>query len=254
MLGGHQVATIDGGPTGFLIDDHIAIDAGGTTRGLNIHEQARIDTILLTHHHFDHIRDLPMIGLVALDLGRQIDIHCSDLVKDILEAHILNGSIWINFFTWLNPVEPTFRHHRVDPGKRFRVGPYDVLPIDNRHHPVPVTGYEICTPENRRLLYTGDTGPGIRDIWGLVNPDVLITEVTWPNDKRDLAGMAGHMTPELLADELEAFRAEKSRLPDVYVCHVNQYYGDTVARELVEASARLGIPIRHASEGVEIVL
>ena len=79
ILGGHQVESAEGRATAFLIDGTIAIDAGGLTGGLTIDEQAGIDTILLTHYHFDHISDLPYIGLLALETSRQIDaaLHAS---------------------------------------------------------------------------------------------------------------------------------------------------------------------------------
>jgi len=143
----------------------VAIDAGGLTGGLTVDEQSAIDTILLTHYHFDHIRYLPFIGLPALESSRQIAIHCTQLVYDALLKSILNEVVWLNLF---RPVpggaSAAFAHRRVSAGIPFAVKQYEILPLDNRHHPVPVIAYQLTGPDGRRLLYTGDTGPGIRDV------------------------------------------------------------------------------------------
>lgn len=254
VLGGHQVASSGGGPIAFLIDERIAIDAGGLVGGLSMPQQNGIDCVLLTHYHYDHVRDLPFLGLAALDTGRQVDIYCTQIVKDALQQHLLCPPLWIDLFAGLDPNRPTFLHRPVVPGTPFEVGGYDVLPIDNRHHAVPVVGYQVATPEGRRLVYTGDTGPGIHDTWHLVDPDVLITEVTWPNDMDSLGRAAGHMTPRMLEAELVALREMKGKLPRILVCHVNQRREDEVVAELNEVAQRLHASIELAREGTLIDL
>ena len=64
ILGGHQVESAEGRATAFLIDQTIAIDAGGLAGGLTLAEQARIEAVLVTHYHFDHVTDLPFLGLL----------------------------------------------------------------------------------------------------------------------------------------------------------------------------------------------
>lgn len=256
ILGGHQAESIGGRATAFLIDGTIAIDAGGLTGGLTLEEQHRINAVLITHYHFDHVRDLPFLGLLGLEKKRQIDVFCTQQVRDTLVQHLLNGVLWLNLFAAVGPTMliPTFRHHRVDAGRPFKVGPYDVLPVENRYHPVPVTGYQVQTAEGKRLLYTGDCGPGIRDIWAGVQPDLLITEVTFTDVHSDVARMVGHLTPRLLEEELTAFRDAKGYLPRVLICHVNQAYDTEVARELAEVAQRLRAPIEVAREGMRIEL
>jgi ribonuclease BN (tRNA processing enzyme) len=255
ILGGHQVESSEGRATAFLIDGTIAIDAGGLTGGLTLAEQLRIKSILVTHYHFDHITDLPFIGLLALETKNQIAIHCTQQVRDALVQGLLNGVIWLNLFNSVpGSPEPAFAHRRVVAGTPFELGAYQVLPIDNRHHTVPVTGYQVTTPGGKRLLYTGDTGPGIRDIWPLVQPDVLITEVTFPEAHADMAKMVGHLTPRLLEDELAAFREVKGYVPRVLICHVNQQFDELVAEELAEVARRLQATIEIAREGMTLDL
>jgi 3',5'-cyclic-nucleotide phosphodiesterase len=255
ILGGHQVTSCEGRATAFLIDGTIAIDAGGLAAGLSLAEQERIEAILLTHHHFDHITDLPFIGLLALESGRPVEVHCTQLVHDTLVQSILNGAVWLNLFRPI-PGAPAaaFVHRRVTAGTPFTVKQYEVQPVENRHHPVPVTAFQLTSPEGRRLLYTGDTGPGISDIWPLVKPDLLVTEVTFPSARENVARIAGHLTPALLEVELVAFRDRRGYLPRVLVCHVNQAGQDEVERELAEVARRLQAKIETAREGMRIDL
>jgi len=167
----------------------------------------------------------------------------------------MSAPIWpLNLFAGLDPAAPTFRHHAVLPGVTFKVGGYAALPIDNRHHAVPVLGYQFTAGSGHRLLYTGDTGPGIRDIWPLVDPDVMITEVTWPNEMQDMGAQAGHLTPGTLEAELVALREAKGGLPRVVVCHLNQRHEEKTRDQLTKVARRLQATIEVADEGMLIDL
>lgn len=253
VLGGHQADSSEGRPISFLIDGTIAIDAGGLAGALSVAEQQRVEHVLVTHQHYDHIRDLGFLGLTQLVAGRQVEIHCTHLVYDLLRRTILSNAIWLDFFARPDPAKPTFVHRPVEPGRPFRVGPYEVKAIDNRHHSVPVVGYELTTPGGKRLYYTGDTGPGIRDTWAAVQPDVLITEVTYQNSVA-AAAEHGHLTPLLAEAELAAFRDEKGYLPRVLICHANQVHAAAIAEELAEVARRLRVAIDLTHEGLTLKL
>ena len=47
---------------GFLVNDVVLVDAGTIGSQLLLHEQQRIQSILLTHLHFDHIKELPTLA------------------------------------------------------------------------------------------------------------------------------------------------------------------------------------------------
>ena len=254
VLGGHQVASSEGRPIAFLIDETIAIDAGGLANSLSLVDQQKIKSILITHYHFDHLADLPFVGLAALEIEAQIEVISSQLVFDMLTKHLLNNVLWLDLFNGPDRERPTLVHRLVSTASEFQVGEYTVLAVDNHHHPVPVIGYQFTSSTGQKLLYTGDTGPGINDIWPLVRPDVLITEVTMRNAKSDFVPLIGHLTPMLLERELVHFRELKGYLPEVIACHVNQAHEAIVVRELAEVEARLGTSIRIAREGMRIDL
>lgn len=249
VLGGHQADSTEGRPISFLIDGTIAIDAGGLTGALSMADQNRVEHVLLTHQHFDHIRDLAFLGLNALVAHRQVQIHCTHVVHELLRQTILNNAIWLDFFVRPDPHNPTFVHQPIEPGRTYEVGGYTFRTVDNRHHSVPVVGYEVEAASGKRLLYTGDTGPGIRDVWAQVQPDVLIIEVTYPNAER-AAPEHGHLTALLAEQELIAFRDLKGFLPRVLVCHPNQAHESVIADELAEVARRLQAEIEITHEGL----
>ena len=50
------------GTCGFLVNDRVLVDAGTVGSRLYLEEQRRIRVVLLTHLHFDHIRELPTLA------------------------------------------------------------------------------------------------------------------------------------------------------------------------------------------------
>jgi ribonuclease BN (tRNA processing enzyme) len=253
VLGGHQADSTEGRPTSFLIDGTIALDAGGLTAALSTDEQLAIEHVVITHQHYDHIRDLGFLALAMLTARRHVEVHCTQVVYQLLRQTILNPAIWVDPFVMPEATRPTFVYRPVTPGRPFKIGELHFSPLDNRHHTVPVVGYEITAPSGKRLLYTGDTGPGIQDIWPSVKPDVLVTEVTLPNAEAQ-APLFGHLTAELAEVELRAFREQKGYLPRLLICHVNQAQQEVVGAELKDLARRLQASVECTREGLRVVL
>lgn len=67
-LGAHHSESRDTKVACLLIDDTLAVDAGALSAGLTFQEQLGIKRILITHHHYDRIKDIPMLGL-PLDIN-----------------------------------------------------------------------------------------------------------------------------------------------------------------------------------------
>jgi ribonuclease BN (tRNA processing enzyme) len=47
--------------TGFLLDGTIMVDGGTITSVLSMEEQININSILVTHAHLDHVRDIMLL-------------------------------------------------------------------------------------------------------------------------------------------------------------------------------------------------
>ncbi|MBI2865349.1 MAG: hypothetical protein HYX94_12405 [Chloroflexi bacterium] len=237
---------------GLLIDSLMALDAGSITSVLTLEEQAVIRHVLLTHQHFDHIKDLATLGFNRLGRG-QITLCCTPEVRAAIEETIFNRLIWLNFFEMPTPEEPTFVHLPVSVGPTFSLEGYRIKPVPS-NHPKPVTGYEIESSDGGILLYTGDAGPGSGAAWASSSPDLLITEVTYPNALSDRGAQFGHLSPDLLAAELESFRQARGSVPPVAVVHVNPYYEAQIAGEISAVACRLSTAIWLPAEGSVITV
>ena len=93
--------------TSFLLDRDVLIDAGTGVGDLTLDELARIDHILVSHSHLDHVL---AIGLLADSVARRragaapIRVHALPATIDALRKHLFNGVIWPDF-TCLPSVE-----------------------------------------------------------------------------------------------------------------------------------------------------
>ena len=70
-LGAHLAKVKGVRLTSLLIDGVPAVDAGGVTSALSLPEQREIDAVLITHHRFDHTRDLATVAVNAGYLSAQ---------------------------------------------------------------------------------------------------------------------------------------------------------------------------------------
>ena len=252
FLGAHNAESRQTAYASLLIDGVLAIDAGALTRGLSLPEQYALQAIVLTHRHYDHVRDLPALAINLYSAGRSIDIYSSQEVRDAALERLFDGVLYPNFLA-RPPEAPTLHHHPLRQGRPVAIAGYAVLPLAVPHG-VPATAYQINRPGGRKLFYTGDTGPGLGRCWEQTSPDLLITEVTLPNDQEETARAAGHLTPALLKVELEAFRQLHGYLPQTVITHVWPDAEEEIARQVADVAEALNCPITIAHEGMVLVL
>ena len=245
FLGAHNTETSTSGLMCLLIDESIALDAGSMTSRLSLTEQLAIKGVLVTHPHYDHIRDLPMLTMNCFLNGGIVHAYVSQAVKDALAGQILNGKIYSNFFA-----RPVMDFHLIEPNTPFSIDKYQVLPV-NVNHSVPANGYQV-TLDGRSFFYTGDTGPGLGKCWERISPELVIIEVTSSNRFTDFGRDSKHLTPELLKDELSTFRDIHGYIPRVVTVHMNPSLEDEIAVELKELAADIKCQISLGHEGLEL--
>jgi glyoxylase-like metal-dependent hydrolase (beta-lactamase superfamily II) len=107
------------GTCGFLVNDQLLVDAGTIGSRLFLDEQRRIRVVLLTHLHFDHIRELPTLAdnLVG-EIDEPVVIAAIPEVLDGLRAHIFNGTVYPDFFRLARSRQAGVRPLRVASGTR----------------------------------------------------------------------------------------------------------------------------------------
>jgi cAMP phosphodiesterase len=251
ILGAHLAETSETRLTALLIDDILAIDAGALTSVLSLSSQEKVRAILLTHRHFDHVRDIATLGLNKMGLGSRARVYSIASVLEVLQAHLINGILYPHFNYHPSVEEPTLKLCALQPYERVDIEGYQVLPLPVEHG-VPAVGYQVTSADGRRFFYTGDTGRGLAPVWKRISPHLLITEASVPNRMGQMADGAGHLTPEFLMLELREFARVKGYLPRVVVIHLNPTFEGEIAREIKQVSEELGASISLGHEGMRI--
>lgn len=218
--------------TCFLLDERLAIDAGALTSSLELPALAKVDDILLTHSHFDHVKDLPMLSDVLV--GRRtgpVTIHGNLACMTALKRNLFNDVLWPDFTRIPSRKNPVFTLRGFRAGERVKVGRYQVRSV-LVSHPVESCGYVISDGGGASLAISGDTGP-TDAFWKVLNrtPSLkaVLVECSFPNDLQQLADVSGHLTPRTLAVELS-----KLKRPDVQVLlyHLKPAYVAQLKREV----------------------
>ncbi len=250
ILGAHNTESENTRLTSILIDDVLAIDAGALTSSLSFEAQLKLKAILLTHQHYDHIRDIPAIGFNYQLRGKTLEIYSTKYVYDMLTTHLINNEIYPNFLE-NPPGNPTINFTILEPGETVPVMSYSVLPVRVNHSKFTV-GYQITASDGKTMFYTSDTGPGLTEVWRQVSPQLLIIETTVSNSYEDSAPETGHLAPSLLKKELQSLRDIPGYLPEIVLVHMNPTEEEKIKKEIVEVSGRLGATIQPGYEGMRL--
>jgi len=250
ILGAHSCETRATSCVSFLVDDTLAVEAGGLTSHLSLDEQRRLNAIFLTHEHLDHIRDIPGIALNLYRCGGGINVYATAGVCDTISTHLLNGRVYPEFQR-IPARKPTVNFVLIEPLVSQRIDGHSILPVPVKHCCAAV-GYQITNGDGSSIFYTADTGPGLLECWRHISPRLLMIDVTLPDEFERFARKTGHLTPALLEKELLAFRECRGYLPRVIVIHMDASLEGQIKEELAAVAGRLGIPIIVAREGMQV--
>lgn len=246
VLGAHNLETSRTRHTCFLVDDVLAIDAGSLMTGLSDHEKNALQAVLLTHRHFDHVRDLPSLGLQTMDNGATIDVFGLPDTLDAVSTRLMDGLLYPNFTLRPTPDRPKYRLHPITPNRPFNVGGLEILPLPVPHGALAV-GY-VVRKGSATAAFTSDTGGGLLPFLSHTPPpQYLFVEVTFSNDGIARARASQHLTPSILQDELQAARSQNLPLPHVVAVHRDPRHEQAIIAELAQLSQNLNVPITPAT-------
>lgn len=249
FLGTHNAVSKHSNLSCFLVDNIIAVDAGSLASELTFQEQSKIKAILLSHGHYDHIRELP-----AFAFNNQSHVTKVFGMPDTLQifsSHLADGLIYPEFFSANSYLAKSILDMvEVQPLQPFEVFGYRILPVLVPHS-IPAVGFEIKRGA-KRLFYTGDTGSGLASAWQNVSPQLLITELTLPDRLSNVARDAGHLSAGMLKAELVEFQRIRGYLPKVKLVHYSPQLETEIEQDLKEAFKDLPVSISLAREGEEI--
>ena len=231
--------------TAFLLDGDVLIDAGTGVGDLALDDLAKVDHILITHSHLDHVLSIGLLADSVMRLrkaqGRPaIQVRALPETLAALRQHIFNGVIWPDFTRLPSAENPVLEL------LPFAIG--DVLTLSGKRievlsasHTVPAVGFAVDGGSAGWWVYTGDTGPNPALWRRLKDMRVahLVIETAFSDEERQLARISRHLCPTALGNAL----AQLEGSVDVHITHIKPGEMEAVMTEI----ARLGTPHRiHA--------
>lgn len=220
--------------TAFLLEHDVLIDAGTGVGDLSLEALTRIDHILISHSHLDHVLAIGLLAdsvirLRAADGRPPIQVHALPETIAALRAHIFNGVIWPDFTRLPDAARPVLQ---LVP---FAVG--DVLVLGGKRievlsasHTVPAVGFGVDGGAAGWWIYTGDTGPNPA-LWQRLRQlrvAHLVIETAFSDEERPLARLSKHLCPTELGHEL----AYLAGSVDVHITHIKPGEKDAVMAEI----------------------
>lgn len=231
VVGCHGGETPKHRTSAFVLDERLALDAGSLTSGLDLGSQFRLQAVLVSHAHLDHVRDLATIA------DNRCQAECEPLIVaasletiKVLKKHFFNNLIWPDFSEIPNKTTPTIRFVPLKPEKPVEVAGYRVQAV-TVNHTIDSNGFIVETPD-AAIGYSGDTGPTDR-LWQLLdktrNLKALLMEVSFPNREQKLATVSGHHTPRTLLRDLK--KLEKPQDLPTLLYHIKPVFQGEVEQE-----------------------
>lgn len=252
ILGAHNQETATTRLVSLLIDGMLALDAGALTSTLSYEEQRQVRAVLLTHFHFDHLRDVVTLGF-NLQGEPQVEVFGLPQVIDVLENRLADGTVYSHLSQRPTPEHPAVYYRVVEPWQEFSVLGYRVLPVPMAHNQ-PTVGYQVTSSQGRSVFFGGDCGPGNQSVWEAINPDLLVLETSGPNRFQEMALRNGHLTPALLKEELLLLRKHQGRLPPVVLVHLPPLLEEEIAAEVAQVAQGFQVDITLGREGMLLVI
>jgi ribonuclease BN (tRNA processing enzyme) len=218
--------------TSFLLDDDLLVDAGTGVGDLTLDEMARVDHVLLTHSHLDHVAALPlMVDGVASRRSQPLQVHALQATIDALKIHIFNDVIWPDFSRIPTPAAPFIRFHPLACGQTVLLAgkQVEVLPAV---HTVPAVGYAVAGARRGSWVFTGDTehNPALWERLNRMDVAMLVIETAFSDREAGLARRSRHLCPQSLAQGLDCIAPDRHY--PIYLTHLKPGHKDIIMAEL----------------------
>ncbi|MCA9609404.1 MAG: 3',5'-cyclic-nucleotide phosphodiesterase [Myxococcales bacterium] len=233
ILGCHGGESAKHKTSSFLIDGTIALDAGAITSMLTLEEQHAVDSVLVSHAHLDHIKDLATLADNRCQQGGPpLKVVGVRQTIAILEKHFFNDLLWPDFTKIPTPLGPTVELVAIEPEEDVPLGDdYSVRAV-MVNHTIDTSAFVVKSKAGA-IAYSGDTGPTDRFFEVLRETEdlrALLMEVSFPDEHHQLAKASGHHIPETLDVDLE--KLDGKRGVPVLLYHIKPVFEATVEKQL----------------------
>lgn len=222
----------------FLLDGRVCLDAGSITNMLSLKEQQKLEAVVVSHAHLDHVRDLAMLADTRTQQGGPpLVIASTPGTIAVLKKHFFNDKLWPDF-SKIPGEAATIVFQTLKPEVETDVCGYKVqlVPVD---HTVEAAAIVVSDGQSS-IAYSGDTGPTER-LWKVLaeqpNLRALLMEVAFPNEQEKLATVSRHHTPRSLEKELKKLGVKQRDIP-VLLFHIKPVFQKETERQLAKIKAR----------------
>ena len=141
----------------YLIDEFVAIDAGGIGFLDDLREQQRVEHIFITHSHMDHIASLPIfLDNVFGSSEKCVTVHAGEATLASLRRDVFNDRVWPDFISMSKKGMPFVEIKLLEAGRVVEVGDLRVTPVPVDHI-VPTFGFLV---EGHGALWRSSRTPG----------------------------------------------------------------------------------------------
>jgi cAMP phosphodiesterase len=218
-----------------VINDRVAIDAGSLGMAATDAHRRGLRDIVLTHAHLDHIAGLPLfIDDLFATLSEPVRVFALKEVIEVLERDVFNWSVFPRFSELSVGKNNAIEYFRVRLGESFECSdiPMKLFAAD---HKVPSAGV-LVSDKDGTVAITGDTATlaGLRKTAAETDLKAVVVECAFPDELETIAGNSHHMTPAMLARELELSNLECP----IFVFNIKPNYLDAVVRQLTALNVR----------------
>lgn len=219
--------------TSFLLDDDVLVDAGTGVGDLSLDALARIEHIVLSHSHLDHVVSIPLLADSVMRLRdeahRPIEVHALPETLAALREHVFNGVIWPDFTRLPHVDQPVLRLVPFAIGDVLELGGKRIEVLSARHT-VPAVGFAVDGGASGWWVFTGDTGPNPA-LWERLRGlkvSHLVIETAFGDDEHELARISQHLCPAMLGRELEGLPGTV----DVHITHIKPGESESVMQQI----------------------
>ena len=231
--------------TAFQVDDDLLIDMGTGVGSLTLEQMSRIDHVLLSHSHLDHVLALPLLADTVMQWRVQhqrppIQVYALQPTLQTLRQHLFNEALWPDFTRIPSAEHPVISLQAVQCGDVLSFGQrrVHILPAA---HSVAAIGFALAAHEGAdapKWVYTGDTGPNPQ-LWPILRQwpvRDLVIEVAFADADAHVAVASAHLHPKALGHELQALDSSVA----VHLTHIKPGDLERVQQEV----AALNLPHR----------
>ncbi len=228
--------------TSFLVDDDILIDAGTGVGDLTLAEMAAIRTVFITHSHLDHIAAIALLADTLFDslTGNPLVVYAQEKTLRTLKEHIFNWSIWPDFTVLPHSTNAVLKLVPMAPGSVMEIAGRRIEMI-SVNHAIPGVGYRVES-QGKSFAFSGDTTSN-ENFWAALNRheslDLLFIESAFANEELELAKVAFHYCPSLLAQDIPKL----THRPKICISHLKPGH-----EGLIMAQCREALPDRDLHE------